>query len=57
MLFKNSTVLYITFRKNADIGTAMQLDQIINTGNYVQTDDDTCTEIPEIRSLVIECVN
>lgn len=57
MLFKNSTVLYITFRKNADIGTAMQLDQIINTGKYVQTDDDTYTEIPEIRSLVIECVN
>ena len=57
MLFKNPTVLYITFRKYADKGTAMQLDQIINTGNYVQTDDDTCTEIPEIRSLVIECVN
>ena len=57
MLFKNSTVLYITFRKNGNIGTAMQLDQIINTGKYVQTDDDICTEIPEIRSLVIECVN
>ena len=55
ILFKNPTDKYITVRKNADVGTAKQLDQIINTGEHVQSEDDT--ERPEIRSVGIDCTN
>ena len=55
ILFKNPTDKYITVRKNADVGTAMQLDQIINIGEHVQSEDDT--ETPEIRSVGIDCTN
>ena len=33
--------MYITVTKNADVGTAMQIDQIINKGEHVQSEDDT----------------
>ena len=41
ILIKNPTEKSITDRKNADVGIALQLDQIINTGEHVQSEDDT----------------
>ena len=40
--------MYIILRKYADVGTSMQLYQILNTERYVKSNDDT--DIPEIRS-------